>query len=131
MAEPTHRTILRLLDLLLHLAHLAVILFSALGWLVPSARPLHLGLQGLILFSWFGLGSFKGWTYCFLTDLHWRVKQALRRPERTDSYVKVLVDRFSGGDADPIAVNRYTVTVFFVTTLLSLVLLVHDRLLQG
>jgi Protein of Unknown function (DUF2784) len=122
MSEPKNRAALRLLDTLLHLGHLAVIFFSAFGWLLPAARPLHLGLQGLILFSWFGLGYVKGWTYCFLTDLHWRVKQALQQPVRGDSYMKMLVDRISGRDADSVLINRITVTVFFFTTAFSLVL---------
>jgi len=126
--EPRHRAVLRLLDVLFHIGHLVVILFSAFGWLVPAARPLHLALQGLILFSWYGLGSFKGWTYCFLTDLHWRVKQALEQPVYSDSYVKLLVDRLSGRDVDVVRVNQATMTVFFVTTLLSLVLFLQERL---
>lgn len=128
MNDPKTVTALRLLDVLLHLSHVAVILFSALGWLWPAARPLHLGLQGLILFSWFGLGSFRGWTYCFLTDLHWRVKQALRQPDPGESYVKLLVDRLSGRETDTDRVNRVTVTVFFVTTICSLALFLRDRL---
>ena len=118
---------LQLLDVLLHLSHIAVILFSAVGWLWPAARPLHLGLQGLILFSWFGLGSFRGWTYCFLTDLHWRVKAALGQPQRGESYVKLLVDRLSGHDTDANQVNRVTVTVFLVTTICSVALFVRDH----
>lgn len=127
LAVTTRLAVLRLLDLLFHLGHIAVILFSALGWLVPAARPLHLALQALVMFSWFGLGSFKGWTYCFLTDLHWRVKRALRQPDPGESYVKLLADRLSGRDTDAATVNKTTVTVFFVTTVLSLLLFLRDR----
>jgi len=127
MAEtPQQRTVLRLLDVLFHIAHLAVILFSGLGWLVPALRPLHLGLQGVILFSWFGLGSFKGWTYCFLTDLHWRIRQALGKPAHSGSYMKMLADRLSGRDVNAARVNQVTVSVFFITTLFSLLLYLRD-----
>ena len=121
MAEAP-RAGLRVLNILLHLAHLAVILFSALGWLVAALRPLHLALQGVILFSWFGLGYFKGWTYCFLTDLHWRIKQAMGRPAESETYMKLLADRVSRRNVDAVLVNRVTVSVFFTTTLLSLLL---------
>ncbi|MGB5260646.1 MAG: DUF2784 family protein [Gammaproteobacteria bacterium] len=124
---PQHPAVLRLLDVLFHIAHLAIILFSACGWLVASLRPLHLGLQGLILFSWFGLGSFKGWTYCFLTDLHWRIRQALGKPAHSGSYMKMLADRLSGRDTNATRVNQVTVTIFFVTTLLSLLLFLRER----
>jgi hypothetical protein len=124
---PQHRAILRWLDVLLHIAHLAVILFSAFGWLVASLRPLHLGLQGVILFSWFGLGAFMGWTYCFLTDLHWRIRQVLGKPAHNGSYMKMLADRLSGRDVNPARVNQVTVTVFFVTTLLSLLLFLRGH----
>jgi hypothetical protein len=113
---------LKLLDVLFHLAHIVVILFSALGWLYPPARPAHLCLQGLILFSWFGLGIRKGWTYCFLTDLHWRVKRLLHQPAPGDSYVKWLADRIAGREVDKELLWRATVGVFFATTALSALL---------
>ena len=122
-----HRAVLRLMDVLFHIAHLTVILFSAFGWLVASLRPLHLGMQGLILFSWFGLGSVKGWTYCFLTDLHWRIKKALGEPAHSDTYMKMLADLLLGRGVNPALVNQVTVTVFFTTTLLSLLLFLRER----
>ena len=123
---PLQQSMLRVLNILLHFAHLAIILFSALGWLVATLRPLHLVLQGLILFSWFGLGYFKGWTYCFLTDLHWRVKQALGRPATSETYMKLLADWVFARDVDAALVNKVTVTVFFTTTLLSLLLFLRE-----
>ena len=119
---------LKLLDALFHLAHVVVILFSALGWLYPPARPVHLCLQGLILFSWFGLGIKKGWTYCFLTDLHWRVKRALHQPNPGESYVKWLADRIAGRAVDQDLLWKATVGVFFATTALSALLELRSRL---
>ena len=119
---------LNLLDALFHLAHVVVILFSALGWLYPPARPAHLCLQGLILFSWFGLGIKKGWTYCFLTDLHWRVKRGLHQPDPGESYVKWLADRIAGRAVDQELLWKATVGVFFTTTILSALLEWHSRL---
>jgi hypothetical protein len=120
--------LLHVLDILFHIAHVVVILFSALGWLYPPARLAHLCLQGLILFSWFGLGIRKGWTYCFLTDLHWRVKRRLHQPDPGESYVKLLADRFAGRAVDQALLWKVTVGVFFVTTALSALLELHSRL---
>jgi Protein of Unknown function (DUF2784) len=128
MPASVRRAVLKLLDALFHLAHVVVILFSALGWLYPPARPAHLCLQGLILFSWFGLGIKKGWTYCFLTDLHWRVKRLLQQPDPGDSYVKLLVDRIAGREVDQELLWKATVGVFFATTALSALLELHSRL---
>jgi hypothetical protein len=128
MTEFVRLTALKLLDALFHLAHIVVILFSALGWLYPPARPAHLCLQGLILFSWFGLGIKKGWTYCFLTDLHWRVKRLLQQPDPGDSYVKLLADRIAGREVDQELLWKATVGVFFATTVLSALLELHSRL---
>jgi hypothetical protein len=128
MSASVRLTALKLLDSLFHLAHIVVILFSALGWLYPPARPAHLCLQGLILFSWFGLGISKGWTYCFLTDLHWRVKQALHQPDPGDSYVKLLADRIAGREVDQELLWKATVGVFFATTALSALLELRSRL---
>ncbi len=119
---------LKLLDVLFHLAHVVVILFSALGWLYPPARPAHLCLQGLILFSWFGLGIKKGWTYCFLTDLHWRVKRLLHQPDPGESYVKFLADRIAGRAVNEELLWKATVGVFFATTILSALLELRSRL---
>jgi hypothetical protein len=128
MTEFVRLTALKLLDALFHLAHIVVILFSALGWLYPPARPAHLCLQGLILFSWFGLGIKKGWTYCFLTDLHWRVKRLLHQPDPGESYVKFLADRIAGRAVDQELLWKVTVGVFFTTTILSALLEWRSRL---
>jgi hypothetical protein len=128
MADVLRLTALKLLDVLFHLAHIVVILFSALGWLYPPARPAQLCLQGLILFSWFGLGIRKGWTYCFLTDLHWRVKRALHQPDPGESYVKLLADRIAGREVDQQLLWKATVAVFFATTVLSALLELRSRL---
>lgn len=123
---PLSAAALRIADLFLHLSHIAVILFSAFGWLFPESRPLHLILQAIVLFSWFGLGSFKGWTYCFLTDIHWWVKKASNKPAQVDSYVKWLVDALSGRDTDAATVHNATLSVFFITTALSVGLFLLD-----
>ena len=128
MTDFVRLTALKLLDALFHLAHIVVILFSALGWLYPPARPAHLCLQGLILFSWFGLGIKKGWTYCFLTDLHWRVKRLLHQPHPGQSYVKFLADRIAGRAVDQELLWKVTVGVFFTTTILSALLEWRSRL---
>jgi hypothetical protein len=128
MAAFVRLAVLKLLDALFHLAHIVVILFSALGWLYPPARPAHLCLQGLILFSWFGLGIRKGWTYCFLTDLHWRVKRRLGQPDPGESYVKLLADRMAGRAVDQELLWKATVGVFFATTVLSALLELRSRL---
>jgi hypothetical protein len=128
MADSVRLMALKLLDVLFHLAHVVVILFSALGWLYPPARPAHLCLQGLILFSWFGLGIKKGWTYCFLTDLHWRVKRLLHQPDPGESYVKFLADRIAGRAVNEELLWKATVGVFFATTILSALLELRSRL---
>jgi hypothetical protein len=128
MADGVRIAFLKLLDGLFHVAHVLVILFSALGWLYPPARPAHLCLQGLILFSWFGLGIKKGWTYCFLTDLHWRVKRLLHQPDPGESYVKLLADRIAGRNVDPQLLWKATVGVFFATTIISALLEWRSRL---
>ena len=110
---------MRALNILFHIAHLSFITFSALAWMSPALRPAHLMIQATVLFSWFILGYWKGWTYCFLTDLHWRVRRRMGLANKTDSYIKYMIDRATGKDANPEWVNRGTVTVFFVTTALS------------
>lgn len=109
-------------NVLLHITHLFVILFSLLGWILPQTRPWHLILQALISFSWFGLGSKKGWGYCLITDLQWKLKRSMNISMGSNSYIKWLIDKlFSTNISEPTA-NLITMVTFFLTTFLSLYL---------
>jgi len=87
---------LKILDLLFTLAHLIIIAFNLFGWIWKKTRKAHLIVVGITLASWFILGIWKGWGYCFLTDWHWRVKEKLGETGLPDSFIKYMADKITG-----------------------------------
>ena len=86
MPEP----ILRILDLFFFVFHTIVILFNVFGWLVPRWRLVNLIVLSLTAFSWFILGIWYGWGYCFCTDWHWQVRELLGYSNMSTSYIHFL-----------------------------------------
>ncbi|MCU0936787.1 MAG: DUF2784 domain-containing protein [Gammaproteobacteria bacterium] len=111
---------LRVADLSFHVLHAAVILFCVTGWAIPAARGWHLVLVALIALSWFGIGIWRGFGYCLLTDLHWRLKRALGQTELPESYVKYALDRLLRRDLDPGSIDALTARGFYLAALAGL-----------
>lgn len=105
---------------LLHLLHITIILFCIVGWLLPPARPWHLLLCALIFTSWFVLGARKGWGYCLVTDLQWKLLQRMGRPVPAAGYVPTLWQRFTGITIDARRIDQVTQGVFYFSALASL-----------
>lgn len=112
---------LRLLDWLLTALHVLVIGAFLLLWIWPSTRKLHLLLVGAVALSWFGIGFWKGWGYCFITDWHWRVKHTLGDRDAAGSFIHYLVQAV-GIPATPQLTDRVVACVFAAVVLLSLAL---------
>jgi len=89
------------LDQFLLYFHLTLTLFNLTGWIWRRTRRAHLILISLTLFSWIGLGLFYGIGYCPLTDVHWQVREKLGHTDMPASYVKFIVDYFTGWNVDP------------------------------
>lgn len=108
------------LDLALHVLHLAVIVFSCVGWISETTRPAHLVLAALIGLSWFVLGPLlgRGAGFCAITGLQHEVWR--RDGRATPSYVVLLAETLLGREVDPGRVNLVTQLVFYGTTLASL-----------
>jgi hypothetical protein len=95
---------MRVLNWFLHGFHVGLILFTAIGWVFPSLRSLHLAVCFLTLFSWFGIGLAIGRPgFCLVTELHFRVRRRLRLQSRRESYLVFLTrqigchERSAGG----------------------------------
>jgi len=110
---------LKSLDLLFTLLHFIIIAFNLFGWIWKKARKAHLIVVGITLASWFILGIWKGWGYCFLTDWHWRVKEKLGETGLPNSFIKYMADKITGQNIDPGIVDTATLCVFLVAILLS------------
>lgn len=108
------------LDRLFHAAHLGIIFLNIFGWLFPNTQKATLMVQLLTLLSWFGLGWHYGFGYCCVTDCHSRIQRYLGQAGFPGGYIKFLVDRMTGMNADPVIIDRITAVIFFVAVSCSI-----------
>jgi hypothetical protein len=104
---------LKLLDILLTCMHLILIVFNLIGWAWHRTRKVHLIAVMLTFVSWFLLGIWYGWGYCFLTDWHWNVKRRLGETDLPNSFIKYAGDHITGLDLDATLVDMVTALMFF------------------
>lgn len=116
------RTYFTISNITLHIIHLSVICFSVFGWVFDQTRSIHLILQALIFFSWFGLGLIKGWGYCLITDLQWKLKRSANIIMDSESYVKWLIDELFSTNIPENTTNIITMFTFFFTSIVSAIL---------
>lgn len=107
--------ILSFLDLLLHFIHIAVIIINATFWIFLRTLRVAQVMLALTTASWFGLGFFYGFGYCFLTDWQWQVKTKLGEANLPNSYIKYILDALTGIDWAPLHVDVLTFVVFLIS----------------
>ena len=108
------------LDILFTILHIVITLFNVVGWIFPKTRKLHLITIALTFGSWFILGFWYGFGYCFLTDWHWDVKNKLGETDLPSSFIKYFADKISGKDISATLVNNVTLTIFIITIILTI-----------
>jgi hypothetical protein len=101
-------------------------LFNCSGWIWKKTRRWNLITLLLTAFSWFVLGIWYGWGYCLCTDWHWDIREKLGFFDQSMSYVHFLILKLTGINFDPKLVDKVTVSVFFLSIILSLWLNIHD-----
>ena len=116
-----------LLNIFFFVFHTVFILFVLFGWIWKKARKAHLAALMLTALSWFGLGIFYGFGYCFCTDWHWIVRQLLGYPEMPRSYIKFLILAATGWDLNDALVDAVTVAAFLAVFALAIYLAVAKR----
>ena len=107
------RVALEIANAALHAIHIAVIVFSTVGWLFCQTRLETLALQVAIAFSWWGLGPILGkdYGYCLITDQQWQIKKKLGQEPPSRGYVKFLIDGLTRRDVDADRIDRTTAKV--------------------
>lgn len=109
-----------LLNWTFHAVHIGILFLNTFGWLFSSTQTATLTLQIMTLMSWFGLGSVYGFGYCCVTDWHSRIQKHLGQSGFPGGYIKFLVDRMTGMNADPVTTDRITTIVLLVAVLCSI-----------
>jgi hypothetical protein len=117
----------RALDIFFFIFHSSLILFILLGWIPRKTRRLHLATVILTAFCWFVLGIRYGFGYCPCTDWHWRVRWQLGQTDMPNSYIKFLIDSFTGWNANATLVDGITVAAFFLACILAVYVNWPDR----
>lgn len=111
---------LSLLNIFFFVFHTIVTLFNVVGWMFTKTRKLHLLTMALTAGSWFVLGIWYGWGYCFCTDWHWQVREALGYHDHSNSYIHFLILKLTSVDFNPDLVDTITVIVFALCMMASL-----------
>ena len=112
-------SLLKIIDVFFLGFHSVLTLFNVFGWLVPRWRLANFITLSLTAFSWFILGIWYGWGYCFCTDWHWQVRDMLGYQNTSSSYIHFLILRLTGLDLPENLVDTGTVIVFFVAFAIS------------
>jgi hypothetical protein len=107
------------LDILLTVLHVVLTLFNVVGWIFRRTRKLHLITIALTFASWFILGFWYGFGYCFLTDWHWDIKEQRGAENLPSSFIKFAADKISGTDMSASLINNVTLGVFLATIVLT------------
>ena len=110
----------------LHCVHIAVIAFTATGWMFCQTRPAHLITVGLIAASWLGIGYFVGFGYCFITDLQWRIRAQLGKPPEAGGYLQYLTRTFLRREVSDKCMDQFAYTLTSTCVLASVVLMFFD-----
>lgn len=100
--------------------HTTLIGFNLFGWMWKNSRKVHFFTISLTFLSWFLLGIWYGWGYCFLTDWHWQVLSDLGEANLPNSYISYLFSRFFGILPPAGWVDFFTVFLAFLALVASI-----------
>lgn len=107
--------------------HLVFSIFNLFGWAWAKTRRWNLVTLLTTAFFWFVVGIRYGFGYCPLTDWHWQVRDKLGYTDMPNSYIKFLVDYFTGWNSDAKIVDLVTLVLFLIALVLSVSLNIRDR----
>lgn len=111
------RAFYSLANVLLHLAHLALIVLVLAGWWFCQTRLVSVLLMTATLVSWYGLKPLMAkdgdYGYCLITDIQWRLRRRIGLAAPEGGYIKFLAERFVDHELDDDLVEKVTLAAFF------------------
>ena len=117
---------LKILDIILYLAHILLIGFNVLGWIWQKTRKWHLLCIILTALSWFVLGIWYGFGYCFLTDWQWDIKRKMGETALPSSFIDHFLNQVMGFSIDPVLIDYVTGITFVLAAVFSVILNLRD-----
>lgn len=115
-----NETFLHIANGFFYVFHTLLILFNLFGWIFPKTRKLNLITLLLTFASWFVLGIWKGWGYCFLTEWHYDVLRKLGETDLPSSYIAFLAKEFTGYLPNPQLVEYLTISLAALALICSI-----------
>ena len=109
----------QLLNIFFFVFHTVLMLFNCFGWVWKKTRRWNLVTLLLTAGSWFIIGIWYGWGYCFCTDWHWTIREKMGLFDQSNSYVHFLLLKLTGINFQKDLVDKVTLIVFFVALGLS------------
>ena len=106
--------------------HTLLILFNLTGWIWKVTRPWNLITLSATALSWFGLGLWYGLGYCPCTHWHWMVRRKLGLSDMPVSYIKFLIQEWTGIEVAANIVDAGTVVLFVLALVASVSLNIRD-----
>ena len=117
---------LRMLNYLFHIIHVALILFVVVGWSLEPLRTLHLVACSMVLVSWFVVGTIIGKPgYCIITGIQFRIRSRLGLQEKPQNYMAFLCQAIAGKRVNENKVDIVTQAGLYIPTALSTILLLY------
>jgi hypothetical protein len=114
------------LDTFFFIFHSFIIIFILFGWMWKKTRKANLIVLLLTAFSWFILGIWYRFGFCFLTEWHYQVRMKLGYFDMPSSYVKFLLDSITGLDFNAKLVDICTLTFFLLALTASIMTNIKD-----
>jgi hypothetical protein len=111
---------IRFLDVLLTIVHLAIVFFNLFGWIPRVTRRAHFVSIVLTAASWFLLGIWFGMGYCPFTDWQWDVKAKLGEHNLPANFIEYFAERVTGYDFDSSFVSTVIAVCFVLAALISI-----------
>src|SRR5688572_11811823 len=111
----------KIADYFFFIFHVILIFFNLFGWIPRKLRKWNLISLCLTAFSWFVLGIFFGFGYCFLTDWHWQVREKLGYTNPYNSYIHFLVETLFDVQVSATLVDWFTGILFGAAVIMSIV----------
>ncbi len=118
--------ILIFLNYFFFIFHTIFTLFNIFGWIFKKTRIIHLITIILTALSWYVLGIWYGWGYCFCTDWHFQVREKLGYIDPSSSYIHFLILKISGINFNENLIIIITFLVFIICFVLSVFLNILD-----
>jgi hypothetical protein len=111
---------LKVIDLFFIVFHSILIVFNLIGWIWKKTRRWNLVTLIMTGGSWFILGIYFGWGYCFCTDWHWQVLGKMGETRLPGSYIQYIILRLFSVQIETGLADKLTLILYFIALLCSL-----------